>query len=225
MQITNNDWDEIIKDEVKKPYYLELREFLKKEFLGGYATVYPPKNEVFSALKHTPYKDVKVVILGQDPYINSGEAHGMAFSVNKGVRVPPSLKNIFKELNEDLGAKIPTHGNLVQWASQGVLLLNTIFTVEAKKSKSHAGRGWEKFTDFLIGELNNKDEPIVFLLWGNNAKDKMDIITNPKHKVLTAAHPSPLAGGKFFGCKHFSKANEFLLENGQEPINWEISND
>lgn len=220
MKKLNNDWDEIIKHEITKDYYLQLRQFLKVE----YATkeIYPPMYDIFSAFKHTSFKDTKVVILGQDPYINKGEAHGMAFSVTPTSKIPPSLKNIFKELHTDLGCKIPNNGYLMDWARQGVLLLNTVLTVEAKKSKSHSKKGWEEFTTFIINKLNLKEEPIVFLLWGKDAQSKLKLLNNPKHKVLMAAHPSPLALGKFFGSKHFSKTNEFLRQNNYKEINWEI---
>ncbi|MCL2570106.1 MAG: uracil-DNA glycosylase [Firmicutes bacterium] len=220
MKSLGNDWDEIIKDEITQPYYLELRDFLKNEYARK--RIYPPMEDIYSALRMTSYSDTKVVILGQDPYINPGEAHGMAFSVKIGARVPPSLQNIFKELHADLGVKIPSHGYLVDWAKQGVLLLNTTLTVEAGKSRSHANKGWEKLTTYIIQQLDNKQTPIVFMLWGRDAQTKLEIIKNPVHMVLTAAHPSPLAGGRFFGSKHFSQANKFLLDNGIDEINWEI---
>jgi len=225
MKPLGNDWDEVIKDEIKKPYYLELREFLKSEYAKG--RVFPPMEDIYSALRVTSYSDTKVVILGQDPYINVGEAHGMAFSVRVGCKVPPSLKNIFKEICDDMGAcgiemKIPNHGYLMDWARQGVLLLNACLTVRAGQSRSHANRGWEKMTTFLIEELDKKDTPVVFLLWGNDAKSKAELIKNPKHLILQATHPSPLAGGKFFGCKHFSKTNIFLQENGLCEIDWSL---
>lgn len=220
MKKFNNEWDKIIEDEIKKPYYLSLREFLKIEY--STKTIYPPMKELFSALEHTCFKDTKVVIIGQDPYINEGQAHGMAFSVKPTAKIPPSLINIFKELNTDVGCIIPNNGYLMKWANQGVMLLNTVLTVEASKSKSHAKKGWEQFTTFIIKKLNSKNEPIVFLLWGKDAQSKLQLINNPKHKVLVAAHPSPLAGGKFFGCKHFSKTNEFLKENMLKPIDWQI---
>ncbi|MCL2228360.1 MAG: uracil-DNA glycosylase [Firmicutes bacterium] len=220
MRPLGNDWDGIIAEEIRKPYYLNLREFLKKEYTTR--TIYPPMDDIYSAMRNTAFQDVKVVILGQDPYINLGEAHGMCFSVNKGCAIPPSLKNIFKELNTDVGCEIPTHGYLMDWAKQGVLLLNTTLSVQAGNSRSHAGKGWETFTSFVIDELNKRDTPIVFLLWGRDAQTKAERITNPRHKVLTAAHPSPLAGGKFFGCKHFSQTNAFLKQNGMAEIDWQI---
>lgn len=216
----NNDWDELLKDQFDAEYYQKLREFLKEEYSS--TKIYPPMDYIFSALKETSYKDTKVVILGQDPYIKEGEAHGMSFSVNKGVRVPPSLRNIYKEIIEDIGGTMPAHGNLIKWADQGVLLLNATLTVRQGKSNSHKGKGWEKFTDNIIKLLNEKEEPVVFMLWGNNAKAKESLITNPKHLVLKAAHPSPLAGGAFFGSKHFSQANKFLESNGIKSIDWQI---
>jgi len=220
--LIGNDWDEIIRDELAKPYYLQLREFLRLEY--GSRKIYPCMYEIFNALKHTPYSGVRVVILGQDPYINEGEAHGLAFSVKHGAKVPPSLKNIFKECNDDVGATPPNHGCLVDWTRQGVLLLNTCLTVRAGCSKSHSGRGWENFTTFIIEKLNNRTQPTVFMLWGRDAQSKQELVTNPIHKVLVAAHPSPLAGGRFFGCKHFSRANTFLRENGVQEIDWQITN-
>lgn len=213
-----NDWDYILQKESEKTYYLELRSFLKKEY--AHKVIYPQPNEIFSALKYTSYKDTCVVILGQDPYINKGEAHGMAFSVNIGCKIPPSLKNIFAEIKNDLGYPIPDNGYLINWAMQGVLLLNTILTVEAGRSRSHAGKGWEKFTDYIIETLSKKESPVVFLLWGNSAKQKSSLIDKNKHKILVATHPSPLAGGKFFGCKHFSKTNDYLKSIGKDEINW-----
>lgn len=217
-----NDWDEIVKEEEKKPYYQKLRSFLKQEY--NTKTIYPHMKEIFSALCHTSYSEAKVVILGQDPYINPMEAHGMAFSVMPGAKTPPSLQNIFKELGSDLGCYMPNNGYLMPWAKQGVLLLNTVLTVEAGRSKSHAKKGWEEFTDSLIIELNNRKTPLVFMLWGKAAEEKLKLIDNKIHMVLIAAHPSPLAGGRFFGCRHFSKANNFLVKQGQESIDWQIPN-
>lgn len=219
----NNDWDELLKDEFQKEYYLKLRQFLIKEY--STKTVYPDMYKIFEALKLTPYKDVKVVILGQDPYPGEGQAHGLAFSVQKGVPIPPSLLNIFKELADDLNCYIPNNGYLEPWAKQGVLLLNTSLTVVANQPNSHRNKGWEIFTDKIIQLLNQKETPVAFLLWGNNAKSKAKYITNPKHLVLTAAHPSPLSADRgFFGCRHFSKTNKFLRENGLPEINWQIPN-
>lgn len=217
----DNDWDLLLEGEFQKAYYLELREFLKQEYKTR--TVYPSAYDIFNALKSTPYKEVKVVILGQDPYHGPGQAHGLCFSVQKGVPKPPSLENIFKELLRDQNILPPVHGNLQAWALRGVLLLNTVLTVRAGEANSHKGKGWEFFTDKIIELLNKRDEPMVFLLWGANAKTKAGFITNPKHLVLTAAHPSPLSAyNGFFGCSHFSKANDFLSRYG-EPINWEIN--
>ncbi len=216
-----NDWDEILKGEFDKQYYRNLREFLKQEYKTG--TIYPSMYDIFNALKFTPYKDVKVVIIGQDPYHGPKQAHGLCFSVQKGVAIPPSLLNIYKELNSDIGFKIPQHGYLKNWADQGVLLLNAVLTVRAGEANSHKGKGWEIFTDTVIKHLNDRQEPLVFMLWGANAKAKGAMITNPNHLVLTAAHPSPLSAyNGFFGCRHFSKANEFLKANGQAGIDWTI---
>ncbi|MEE0897048.1 MAG: uracil-DNA glycosylase [Acutalibacteraceae bacterium] len=216
-----NDWDNILADEWQKPYYLELREFLKKEY--STKTVYPNMNDIFNALKLTSFADTKVVIIGQDPYHGYGQAHGLCFSVKKGVVPPPSLKNIYKELHSDIGFKIPNHGELTSWAKQGVLLLNNVLTVREGLPNSHKGKGWENFTDRVIGELNRKETPVVFLLWGANAQKKAEIITNPIHRKLISVHPSPLSASRgFFGCRHFSKTNEILHENHINPINWEI---
>ena len=217
----NNDWDEFLQEETKKPYYLALRAFLKTEY--STRTIYPKAGEIFNALKYTPYADVRAVILGQDPYIKPGEAHGLAFSVQEGAAVPPSLKNIFKELNDDLGVSIPICGCLVKWAEQGVMLLNAALTVRAGASRSHAGKGWEQFTAAVIERLNDRETPMVFMLWGKDAQAKRAWITNPKHLILEAAHPSPLAGGRFFGSRHFSQANAFLKENGIKEIDWRLT--
>jgi uracil-DNA glycosylase len=219
----NNDWDELLKDEFKKDYYLQLMQFIKKEY--NTKVIYPAKDKIFEALKLTAYKDVKVAIIGQDPYHGANQAHGLAFSVQKGVEIPPSLLNIFKELVNDLNCYIPNNGYLVPWARQGVLLLNASLTVVADIANSHRNKGWEIFTDMIIQLLNNKNTPIVFLLWGNNARDKAKYIKNQRHLVLNSAHPSPLSANRgFFGCRHFSKANEFLKENGQIEIDWQIPN-
>ena len=218
----HNDWDDILAEEFRKEYYLKLRAFLKDAYTTR--TIYPDMHDIFNALKLTAYSQVKAVIVGQDPYINKGEAHGLAFSVLPGAKVPPSLVNIFKELKDDLGCAIPDNGHLVHWAKQGVMLLNTVLTVEARSSKSHARQGWEQFTDTVLHHLNDRDAPMVFLLWGRDAQAKLRIINNPRHLVLKAAHPSPLAGGKFFGSRHFSQANEFLTKNGQAAIDWQIPN-
>lgn len=216
-----NDWDVILADEWQKPYYRKLREFLKKEYATH--TVYPNMNDIFNALRYTAYCDTKVVIIGQDPYHGPNQAHGLCFSVQKGVEPPPSLKNIYKELHDDIGFTIPNHGELTAWARQGVLLLNTVLTVRASCPNSHKGMGWESFTDRVISELDKKTTPVIFLLWGANARKKAEIIKNPIHKKLITVHPSPLSAyNGFFGCRHFSKANEFLRQNGMEEIDWSI---
>jgi uracil-DNA glycosylase len=216
-----NDWNELLKDEFRKRYYAELREFLKKEYQSF--SIFPDVNDIFNALKLTSYAGIKAVILGQDPYHEPGQAHGLCFSVKQGVRRPPSLENIFKELTDDTGVIPPPHGELTAWAKDGVLLLNTVLTVRQGAANSHRGRGWEIFTDKVIELLNEREKPIVFILWGMNARNKSKLLTNPVHKVLTSAHPSPLSAyNGFFGCRHFSKANIFLEENGQEPVNWRI---
>jgi uracil-DNA glycosylase len=214
----HNDWDELLSEEFRKEYYLQLREFLKAEYATK--TIYPGMHDIFNALKLTPYSGVKAVIVGQDPYINAGEAHGLAFSVMPGAKVPPSLQNIFKELKADLGVEIPGNGHLERWAGQGVLLLNTVLTVRGGQSRSHARKGWEQFTDAVLDLLDRREVPVVFLLWGRDAQAKGRIIAQERHLILQAAHPSPLAGGRFFGCRHFSKTNAFLRENGISEINW-----
>lgn len=216
-----NDWDEILSEEFKKDYYLKIREILKRE----YATqkIYPDMYDIFNALKFTPFHDVKVVIIGQDPYHQPNQAHGLCFSVQKGVKIPPSLQNIYKELHADLQLDIPNHGELSYWAYQGVLMLNNVLTVREGCPNSHKNIGWEIFTDKVIEILNTHEKPIVFMLWGANARNKAELITNPAHLKLVAAHPSPLSAyNGFFGCKHFSKANKFLTENGMTPIDWQI---
>jgi len=216
-----NEWDIVIGNEFDKPYYRQLREFLKKEYSS--CRIYPDMYDIFNALKYTSYNDVKAVILGQDPYHGAGQAHGLCFSVKKGVAPPPSLINIYKELQNDLGITPPNHGELTAWAKNGILLLNTVLTVREASPNSHKGQGWEIFTDRVISALNEREKPIVFLLWGANAKSKAALITNPAHKILTSAHPSPLSAyNGFFGCKHFSKANDFLLQNGISPIDWNL---
>lgn len=216
-----NEWDSLLKGEFEKPYYLQLRSFLKAEY-NSY-TIYPGMYDIFNALKITSYNNVKAVILGQDPYHEPGQAHGLAFSVKDGIALPPSLKNIYKELNTDLGLPIPEKGDLTGWAEQGVLLLNTALTVRRGQANSHRGKGWEIFTDRIIEIMNEREKPAVFILWGANARAKTALITNPVHKVLTCAHPSPLsAHNGFFGCRHFSKCNEFLRANGIEEIDWSL---
>ncbi len=216
-----NEWDTLLKDEFQKEYYLKLREILKAEY-SSY-NIYPPMNDIFNALRYTSYSDVKAVILGQDPYHGYGQAHGLCFSVKRGVKPPPSLQNIFKELNADLGIEPPNHGELTRWAKNGVLMLNTALTVRESQPNSHRGIGWEILTDKVIELLNQRETPIVFILWGSNAHAKTELITNPKHLVLKCAHPSPFSANRgFFGCRHFSKANAFLSENGIAPIDWKL---
>lgn len=216
-----NSWDTILQDEFKKDYYLKLREFLKYEY--SHYHVYPNMYDIFNALKYTDYNDVRAVILGQDPYHGPGQAHGLCFSVKKGVVLPPSLKNIFKELYEDLGVVPPQSGELIPWTKQGVLLLNTVLTVRQGQANSHKGKGWEQLTDSIIKKLNEREKPIAFILWGGNARSKSGLITNPKHGIFQCAHPSPLSAfNGFFGCRHFSKVNNFLVQNGMEPIDWSL---
>ena len=216
-----NDWDEILADEFDKPYYSRLRAFLKEEYSAR--TIYPNMNDIFNALKASSFEKTRVVIIGQDPYHGPGQAHGLCFSVKRPVEPPPSLKNIFKELQSDVGFQLPDHGELTRWAEQGVLLLNTVLTVREGAPNSHKGKGWENFTDRVISELDRKETPVVFLLWGANAKAKAKIITNPLHQKLETVHPSPLSAyGGFFGCKHFSRCNEILITSGQKPIDWQI---
>lgn len=216
-----NDWDQLLGEEFQKPYYLALREFLLEEYRRH--TVYPDKYKIFAALKQTPYSQVKVVLLGQDPYHGPGQAHGLAFSVPPGVAPPPSLVNIFQEIKNDLGGEGPPGGCLSFWAEQGVLLLNTCLTVRAHKPASHRGRGWEVFTDAILQHLNAKESPVVFLLWGRLAQSKARLLSNPRHLLLQAAHPSPLAAARgFFGSAPFSRTNRFLEETGQKPISWQI---
>lgn len=221
--ILNNDWNDLLKDEFSKEYYQKLRSFLSLEYKTK--TIYPDKYDIFNALHFTPYKDVKVVILGQDPYHGPGQAHGLSFSVNPNIKIPPSLLNIYKELNSDLGCYIPNNGYLKKWADQGVLLLNTSLTVRAGQANSHKDIGWSIFTDKIISLVNEKDDPVVFLLWGNNAIKKKNLITNKRHLILTSAHPSPLSASRgFFGSKPFSKINNFLISVNKEPIDWQIDN-
>ena len=218
-----NSWDEILKDEFSGENYLKIREFLKDEY--SHHVCYPSMYDIFNALKYTDYYAVKAVIIGQDPYHEEGQAHGLSFSVKKGVDIPPSLVNIYKELKSDLGISPAPHGCLESWAKQGVLLLNSVLTVRAHLANSHKNCGWQIFTDDIIKKLNERDTPIVFILWGANARSKKQYITNPIHYVIEGAHPSPLSAYRgFFGCRHFSKTNEFLKENGLEPIDWQIEN-
>ncbi len=221
MKIIGNDWDDVLGEEFDKDYYQQLRRFLDAEYKSK--TIYPLPQFIYTALKLTPYKDTKVVILGQDPYHEPNQAHGLAFSVNKGVMVPPSLQNIYKELHDDLGCSIPNHGFLISWAKQGVLLLNTVLTVQAHRANSHRGQGWEELTDTIIRKINAKNEPVVFILWGSNARSKKAFITNKKHLILESVHPSPLSAyNGFFGSRPFSKTNNFLIANGEDPIDWQI---
>lgn len=221
MSAISNDWLAAIGEEFHKSYYTKLYQFVKEEY-SNYV-IYPKADDIFSAFHLTPLNKVKVVILGQDPYHNVGQAHGLCFSVKPEVDVPPSLVNIYKELQDDLGLRIPNNGYLVKWAEQGVLLLNTVLTVRAHQANSHQGKGWEEFTDAVIHAVNSRDTPIVFLLWGRPASLKKPMLTNPKHLILEAPHPSPLSAYRgFFGCKHFSKTNEFLKNNGLEPVDWQI---
>lgn len=216
-----NDWDERLQGEFDKPYYLELRAFLIEEYRHN--RVYPGMYDIFNALKYTSFENTRAVILGQDPYHGPGQAHGLCFSVKKGVEPPPSLQNIFRELHADTGTPVPSHGELTDWAKSGVLMLNTVLTVREHMPNSHKGKGWEILTDRIISELNKKENTVVFLLWGANARSKAALITNPKHRVLQAAHPSPLSAyNGFFGCRHFSEANRILTESGQAPIDWSI---
>ena len=218
-----NSWDEILKDEFEKEYYLKIRKFLVYEY--NHYRIFPNMNDIFNALKMADYSDIKVVIIGQDPYHEEGQAHGLSFSVQKGIQIPPSLMNIYKELNTDLGCYIPNNGYLEKWAKEGVLLLNTVLTVREHEANSHKDKGWEIFTNAIINILNKQDRPIVFMLWGEPAQKKESMLNNPNQLVLKAPHPSPLSAYRgFFGCKHFSKANEFLSQHGIEPIDWQIEN-
>ncbi|WP_297714636.1 uracil-DNA glycosylase [Clostridium sp.] len=221
--ILKNDWKDLLDDEFNKEYCQNLRIFLTNEYRSR--TIYPDKYDIFNALHFTPYKDIKVVILGQDPYHGPGQAHGLSFSVNPGIKIPPSLLNIYKELNSDLGCYIPNNGYLKKWADQGVLLLNTSLTVRAGAANSHKNIGWEVFTDKIISLVNEKEDPVVFLLWGNNAIKKKNLITNKKHLILTSVHPSPLSASRgFFGSKPFSKINNFLISVNKKAIDWQIDN-
>ena len=218
-----NSWDSVLEEEFQKEYYLKLREFLKKEY--STQTVYPDMHDIFNAFKTTDYKDVRVVILGQDPYHEIGQAHGMAFSVKPGIATPPSLQNMYKELCESLGCYIPNNGYLEKWAKQGVLLLNTTLTVRSGQANSHSNSGWQIFTDNVIRKLNEREHPIIFFLWGSNARRKTEFIDSSRHYILEAPHPSPLSAYRgFFGCGHFKKANELLEKMGKSPIDWQIEN-
>ncbi|HEK8755253.1 TPA: uracil-DNA glycosylase [Clostridioides difficile] len=218
-----NDWDELLKEEFEKDYYLNLRKFLIEEYKTR--QIFPNMHNIYEALKHTSYKDTKVLILGQDPYHGDNQAHGLAFSVQPQVKTPPSLLNMYKELKDDLGCFIPNNGYLMPWADQGVLLLNTALTVRAHEANSHKNKGWEIFTDRVISILSEREDPVIFVLWGSNARKKVELIDTSKHYILEAPHPSPLSASKgFFGCKHFSKINEILKKLGKETINWQIEN-
>lgn len=217
-----NDWDDVLKELFKSELYLSIREFLKKEYSAH--IIYPPMADIFNAFKYTPYSKVKAVILGQDPYHGEGQAHGLCFSVQDGVALPPSLVNIYKELKNDLGIEPPHSGCLTKWAEQGVLLLNTTLTVRAGAANSHSKCGWQQFTDEVIKILAKREKPMVFLLWGANARAKKSLISGDNHLILECAHPSPLSAfNGFFGCKHFSKTNAFLIKNGESPINWDLN--
>ncbi len=223
MGMIENDWLPELEGEFQKPYYKELYAFVKSEYDS--AQVFPPADDIFNAFHYTPLSDVKVVILGQDPYHNVGQAHGLCFSVKPEVAAPPSLVNIYKELHDDMGCYIPNNGYLVKWAKQGVLMLNTVLTVRAPMANSHRGKGWEEFTDAAIRTLNKQDRPMVFILWGRPAQTKKKMLNNPKHLILEAPHPSPLsAHNGFFGSRPFSKTNRFLQDNGLGPIDWQIEN-
>ena len=221
MKILKNDWHDLLSSEFNQDYYQKLRKFLVQEYKTQ--TIYPDMYDIFNALHYTSYHEVKVVILGQDPYHGPNQAHGLSFSVKPGVPAPPSLQNIFKELQNDLGCSIPNNGYLKKWADQGVLLLNTSLTVRASQANSHAQIGWQQFTDKVIFHLNQRQDPVVFILWGKNAQAKQNIISNPQHYILKSVHPSPLSAyGGFFGSKPFSKANSFLSSLGKTPIDWQI---
>lgn len=220
--ILKNDWVDVVGEEFEKPYYQELRRFLVDEYNNQ--VIYPDRYDIYSALHLTSYEETKVVILGQDPYHGPGQAHGLSFSVKPGVQIPPSLKNIYRELADDLGCKIPNHGFLEEWAKQGVLLLNTVLTVRERKPNSHKGKGWEQFTDQVIRALNERERPVVFILWGRHAQNKKTLITRDHHYIIESAHPSPLSARYgFFGSRPFSKTNQFLRSIGSEEINWQIS--
>lgn len=218
-----NDWAKAMEQEFKKPYYRELYSFVKEEYSRH--VIYPPSEDIFNAFHMTPLSRVKVVILGQDPYHNEGQAHGLCFSVRPETKIPPSLENIYKELESDTGCYVPNNGCLEKWAEQGVFLLNTVLTVRAHQANSHQKKGWEQFTDAVLKAINAKEEPVVYLLWGKPAGRKKELLTNRNHLILEAPHPSPLSAYRgFFGCRHFSRANEFLTEHGLTPVDWQIEN-
>lgn len=219
--ILKNDWEPLLKDEFDKPYYQQLRQFLKEEY--SHHTIYPDMHDIFNALHYTSYADTKVVILGQDPYHGPGQAHGLSFSVKPGVPTPPSLQNMLKELHSDLGCRIPDSGCLIPWAKQGVLLLNTVLTVRAGQANSHKGHGWETFTDRVISLLNEREEPVVFILWGSHAQQKAQLINGRHHRIIRSVHPSPLSAHRgFFGSAPYSKANAWLKQAGRQPIDWQL---
>ena len=221
MAMLSDEWQQALEEEFRKPYYKTLFEFVKEEY--SKTAVYPPAEDIFNAMHLTPLSKVKVLILGQDPYHGDRQAHGLSFSVMPKTDIPPSLQNIYQELHDDLGCTIPNNGYLKKWAEQGVLLLNTVLTVRAHQPNSHQGHGWEHFTDAIIQAVNAQDRPIVYMLWGKPAQRKIPMLKNPKHLILKAPHPSPLSAYRgFFGCKHFSQANAFLAENGQEVVDWQI---
>ena len=223
MVFLGNDWDKLLKNEFESEYYLSLREFLKREYSS--VRIYPPMDDIYNALRYTSYDRARVVILGQDPYHGAGQAHGLCFSVKKGIPHPPSLKNIFKELQDEYGIIPPESGELVGWAKQGVLLLNTTLTVREGRPQSHKGQGWERLTDKIISLMNEKMRPVVFMLWGGNARSKKALINSQAHLILECAHPSPLSAyAGFFGCGHFIKANDFLISRGETPIDWSMIN-
>ncbi|MGG5315620.1 uracil-DNA glycosylase [Enterococcus sp. AZ072] len=220
-KIIHNSWQDVLEEEFQKPYYLELREFLKEEYRSQ--KIHPDMFHIFEALELTPYESVKVVILGQDPYHGINQAHGLSFSVQPGVAIPPSLRNIYKEMQSDLGIPPVNHGNLVSWAKQGVLLLNTVLTVREGQAYSHRGKGWEQLTDAVIKKLNEREEPIVFILWGKPAQEKSAMIDTSRHAIIKSVHPSPLSASRgFLGSKPFSQTNELLIGWGEEPINWQL---
>ncbi|MCD5322915.1 MULTISPECIES: uracil-DNA glycosylase [Pontibacillus] len=224
MEILKNDWKDVLDSQFRQEYYQHLREFLKSEYANK--MIHPPMHDIFNALHYTSYKDTKVVLLGQDPYHGVDQAHGFSFSVNPGVAIPPSLRNIYKELKEDVEITPPNHGHLLHWAEQGVLLLNTVLTVREGQAHSHKGKGWEKFTNAVIEAINQRESPVVFLLWGKPAQQKMNMIDTTKHLCLTAPHPSPLSAYRgFFGSHHFSRTNEFLVRQGLDPIDWQLPHD
>jgi uracil-DNA glycosylase len=223
MAILKNDWAPLLEEEFQKPYYLQLRQFLVHEY--STQIIYPDKYDIFNALHYTPYKETKVVILGQDPYHGPRQAHGLSFSVQPGVPLPPSLLNIFKELQQDLGCYIPNHGCLIKWAKQGVLLLNTVLTVRQGMPNSHKGKGWEIFTDQVIRKLNEREKPVVFILWGRHAQEKQALIDPSKHFIIRSPHPSPFSANRgFFGSRPFSRANTYLRQIGEKEIEWQIEN-